>query len=171
LRHHRESGRLITALANDCTVAPSDLPAALSRLKEDLARSERTLKALLRESLDREAGALLRDAARGPHGPVVARHYADRDPGEGGTLPGVIAAQGGMAPLFAGREAGRAHFPAPPGTISMAELLASVCRRYGGKGGGRAESAQGAVPGASLPAALDEALRRAQSGRSEGTTE
>jgi alanyl-tRNA synthetase len=169
LRHHREAGRLLHGIANDFSVGPSDLPAAIARLKEELAHADRRAKGLLRESLEREAVALVEEGAPGARGPVVARHFPDRDPAEVGTLAALISARGGIALLFAGGETARAHFSAPPGTISMAELLGSICRRHGGKGGGRPESAQGAVPGASLPAALEEALRFARSGTWEGT--
>jgi len=45
-----------------------------------------------------------------------------------------------------------------------------LCREHGGKGGGRAESAQGAIPARAVEKALQAAQAAALAGATEGTT-
>jgi alanyl-tRNA synthetase len=129
------------------------------------------LKPLLKESLEHEAARLLSEAPRGAHGPVVACHFLERDPEEAGILAAILAARGAVALLVSG-DAGstRAHFSAPPGTMSMGALLGEVCRKYGGRGGGRPESAQGTLPDGAVSAALDSARQAALAGDVKGAS-
>ncbi len=168
LRRHRDRGRLLKSLALEFTAGEADLPAAVARLKEERDRLTRRIKPLLREALEREAESLLAGAEPGARGRVVARHFPDRDAAEIGTLSGLIAARGGVALLFAGGESPRAHFSAPPGTIHVGQVLGAVCRRHGGKGGGRSESAQGAVPRDQASQAVATARELAIAGTEEG---
>ena len=167
LRRLRESGALLRGLALEFTSGEADLPRAVARLKEERADLERRLKPLIKDSLDREAAGLLESAPAGARGPVVAVHFADRDAGELGAIAAGIVSRGGIALLLAtepGGDAARAHFAAPQGTISMGSLLGALCRRHGGKGGGRPESAQGSFPADRVPLALDEARTAALTG-------
>ncbi|HSQ60647.1 MAG TPA: alanyl-tRNA editing protein [Acidobacteriota bacterium] len=167
LRRLREAGSLLKALALEFTSGEADLPRAVSRLKEERAALERRLKPLLRDVLDREAAELVAGAARGAAGPVVASRFEGRDPAELGPLASGIAARGGIALLAAvpqGAEPARAHFAAPQGTIPVGTLLGALCRRHGGKGGGRAESAQGSFPADRVAQALDDARAAAMAG-------
>jgi alanyl-tRNA synthetase len=160
----REAGDLLRRVCLEFTAGEADLPSAVARLKEDREKLERRLKPLLRESLDREAARLLAEAPRGSHGPVVALVLADRSAEEVGLLAGLLAGQGAIALLVSGDETPRAHFSAPAGTISMGVLLGDVCRRHNGRGGGRAESAQGTIPKEEVAAALGEARDAAMAG-------
>ncbi len=169
LRRQRERGRLLRELSLAFTSGESDLPNAVARLKEERDRLDRRVKVLLQAELEREAALLVEGAPRGSTGPVVARHYPDRDPAEIGTLASLVAARGGIALLMAGTDTPRAHFSAPAGTIPVGDLLGRLCREFGGKGGGRAESAQGAIPAQNVTAALDAALALALAGAGEGT--
>ncbi|HEY6221850.1 MAG TPA: DHHA1 domain-containing protein, partial [Candidatus Eisenbacteria bacterium] len=81
-----------------------------------------------------------------------------------GLLAGLIAEQGGTALLVCGDETPRAHFSAPTGTMSMGALLGEICKRHGGRGGGRPESAQGTIPRDAVPQALREARDAAMAG-------
>ena len=171
LRRQRDRARLLRELSLAFTAGESDLPKAVARLKEERERLDKRLKTLLASELTREAEALIEVAPRGSRGPVVARHFPDRDSGEIGTLASLIAGRGAIALLAAGGETPRAHFSAPTGTISMGDLLGRLCREYGGKGGGRPESAQGAIPAHALEAALGAARAAALAGAQEGTTE
>ena len=168
LRRHRERSRLLKSLSLSFTAGEADLPAAIERLKEERERLGRRLKGLLRDALERESATLVADAARGAKGPVVARHFPERDAGEVGTLAALVAGRGAVALFFSGGEPARAHFSAPPGTIPVGLLLGQVCRRHGGKGGGRPESAQGAVPEREVAAALETARELALTGTWEG---
>ena len=164
LRRLRGAGDLLRRVCLEFTAGEADLPSAVARLKESHGRLDRRLKPLLRESLEREAARLLADAPRGPHGPVVALHAPDRPADEAGLLAGLIAEQGGTALLVCGGETPRAHFSAPTGTMSMGALLGEICKRHGGRGGGRPESAQGTIPKDAVPQALREARDAAMAG-------
>jgi alanyl-tRNA synthetase len=167
LRRLRESGGLLRGLALEFTAGENDLPRAVARLKEERAALERRMKPLLRDALDREAADLVSAAPTGAPGPVVAAVWADRDPAELGPLAAGITARGGVALLFtteSGAPGARAHFAAPQGTIPVGALLGALGRRHGGKGGGRAESAQGSIPADRVPLALEEARTAALTG-------
>jgi alanyl-tRNA synthetase len=167
LRRLRDAGSLLQGLALEFTAGEADLPRAVARLKEERAGLERRLKPLLRDALDREAVALVAAAENGVPGPVVAAYWEERDPVELGSLAAGITRLGAVALLFArepGGVAARAQFAAPRGTIPVGTLLGSLCRRYGGKGGGRPESAQGSFPADRVVLALQDARAAALAG-------
>jgi len=167
LRRLRDSGSLLRSLALAFTAGEADLPRAVARLKGDRAALERRLKPLLRDALEREAEALVAAAEQGVSWPVVAASWEGRDPSELGPLAAGITRRGAVALLFAAEHPGdpsRAHFAAPGGTISAGTLLGSLCRRHGGKGGGRPESAQGSIPADRVARALDDARAAALAG-------
>ena len=168
LRRARERAGLLKGLCLEFTSGEADLPRAVAHLKEKSERAERRLNSLLKDALEREAEALIAEAPAGPHGPVVARHLPDREPSETGTLAALIARRGGIALLIGGGEEPRAQFSAPAGTMAMGELLGRICREHGGKGGGRPESAQGAIPRHAVEAALVAARDAVLAGRPEG---
>ncbi|MGH7682350.1 MAG: alanyl-tRNA editing protein [Candidatus Eiseniibacteriota bacterium] len=170
LRRARETGDLLRRVCLEFSTGEGDLPNAISRLKEERERLDRRLRPLLRESLEREADRLLAGAAVGPHGPVVALFAPDRTAEELGQLAGLLVSRGATALLIGGSDTPRAHFSAPAGTLSMGALLGDICRRHGGRGGGRAESAQGTIPRPSVEAALGEAREAAMAGREKGAT-
>jgi len=169
LRRLRQKGDILREACLEFTAGEADLLRAVRRLKEERTSLDRRLKPLLRESLEREAARLLEEAPRGAHGPVVARTLAERDPDEVGLLAGMISGLGGIALLMSGGPSPRAHFCAPAGTISVGPLLGEICRRHGGRGGGRPESAQGTIPGDRVEAALREALGAALGSHEKGT--
>jgi alanyl-tRNA synthetase len=170
LRRQRERGRILKELSLAFTAGEADLPPAVARLKEERERSERRLRGLLKAELEREADRLVASAPRGSYGPVVAGVWTDRDAAEVGTLASLLSGRGAVALLFTGGDTPRAHFSAPAGTIPVGELLGKLCRDFGGKGGGRPESAQGAIPAHALEAALCAAKAAALAGAQEGTT-
>jgi alanyl-tRNA synthetase len=164
-RDRRPSARVCL----EFTAGEGDLIRAVSRLKEERDSLDRRIKPLVREALEREAAELLADAVEGPGVRVVARHFAGRDPDEVGTLAAIVASAGGIALLISGEGASpRAHFCAPPGTISAAALMGDVSRRHGGRGGGRPESAQGTIPADRVEAALRDALEAVTAGTGKG---
>ena len=171
LERLRAAGSLVRDLCRSFTTGEDDLPRAVLRLREERERLDRRLKPLLAESLEREAMDLVERAERGAHGPVVALHFRERDPAEVGLLASLIAARGGIALLAAGSDTPRAHFSAPKGTISVGDILAALNRTHGAKGGGRPESAQGAIPADRVDAALSEARAAAMAGNDKGTVE
>lgn len=169
LRRLRETGDLLRRVCLEFTAGEGDLIRAVSRLKDERDSLDRRIRPLVREALEREAAALLADAVEGPGVRVVARHFAGRDPEEVGTLAAIVASAGGVALLVSGEGASpRAHFCAPPGTISAAALMGDVSRRHGGRGGGRPESAQGTIPADRVEAALRDALEAVTAGTGKG---
>ena len=170
LRRQRERMLLLRELSLAFTAGESDLPRAVARLREERDRLDRRMKTLLQVELEREAASLVDAAPRGALGPVVARHFPDREPSEIGTLAALVAARGGIALLAAGADTPRAHFSAPAGTIAVGDLPVGLCREYGGKGGGRPECAQGAIPAQAVQAALQAAEAAALAGAREGKT-
>ncbi|HEX5031973.1 MAG TPA: alanyl-tRNA editing protein [Candidatus Eisenbacteria bacterium] len=169
VRRLRETGDLLRRVCLEFTAGEGDLIRAVSRLKEERDSLDRRIKPLVREALEREAAALLAEAVEGPGVRVVARHFPGRDPDEVGTLAAIVASAGGVALLVSGEGASpRAHFCAPPGTISAAALMGDVSRRHGGRGGGRPESAQGTIPADRVEAALRDALEVVTAGTGKG---
>jgi alanyl-tRNA synthetase len=167
LRRLRDSGALLRGLALEFTAGEADLPRAVARLKEERNALERRLKPLLRDAIDREATELAAAATKGVSGPVVAAYFDARDPAELGPLAAAVVARGAVALLAAGGSGAapaRAHFSAPEGTIPVGTLLGALCKRYGGKGGGRPESAQGSFPADRVAQALDDARAAALAG-------
>jgi len=171
LRRLREAGARLRDLCLVFTTGEEDLPRAVARLRDERERLDRRLKPLLADSLEREAAELVERAERGVHGPVVACHFPERDPAEVGALASLIAARGGIALLAGGADTPRAHFSAPKGTISVGGILAALNRTHGAKGGGRPESAQGAIPADRVDAALSEARAAALAGNDKGNVE
>jgi alanyl-tRNA synthetase len=167
----RAAGARLRDLCQTFTTGEDDLPRAVARLREERDRLDRRLKPLLAESLEREAAELVEGAERGAHGPVVARRFPDRDPAEVGLLASLVTARGGIALLVGGGDTPRAHFSAPKGTISVGGILAALSRTHGAKGGGRPESAQGAIPADRVDAALSEARAVALAGTDKGNVE
>ena len=169
LRRLRETGDILRKVCLEFTAGEGDLIRAVSRLKEEKDSLDRRLKPLVRDALEREAAILLAEGVDGPGVRVVARHFAGRDPEEAGTLAAIIASGGGVALLVSGEGASpRAHFCAPPGTISAAALMGDISRRHGGRGGGRPESAQGTIPAERVEAALRDALEVVTAGTGKG---
>lgn len=169
LRRLREAGDLLRRACLEFTAGEPDLLRAVGSLKEERDRLQKRLKPLVRDALEREADSLLESSPRGAHGPAVARHFEGRDPDEAGQLAALVAARGGVALFVSGSGTPRAHFCAPPGTISLGVLLGELCRRHGGRGGGRPETAQGTVPPERVAAFLREALEAATAGTGKGS--
>ena len=170
LRRLRETGDLLRRACLEFTAGESDLLRAVGSLKEERDRLQKRLKPLVREALEREAESLLEGAVQGPHGPVLARHFEGRDPDEAGQVASMVAARGGIALFVSGAGTPRAHFCAPAGTISVGALLGELCRRHGGRGGGRPETAQGTVPPERIDAVLREALEAVMAGTEKGSS-
>ncbi len=168
LRRSRDVGELLRGACLEFTSGETDLLKAIARLKDEREALDRRLKPLLKESLEREAERLLSVAPNGVAGPVVSLYAPERSAEELGQLAGLLVARGGTALLICGEETPRAHFSAPAGTISMGALLGEICRRHGGRGGGRPESAQGTIPRGAVEAALKEACDAAMGRPGEG---
>jgi len=167
LRRLRDASDLLKGLCLEFTSGEADLPRAIARLKTERQQLEGRLKPLLSESIAREAEALLAEADRAPCGPVVARYFPDRDISEVASLAGQVTSRGGIALFAAGTDIARAHFSAPKGTISVGAIFAELGRAYGAKGGGRPESAQGAIPAESASEAIEAARRAALAGTNQ----
>lgn len=171
-------GRVVTALhalgrvVDDCvahlSAQPEDVPAALARLKEQVAESRRKAKTLADALMGAEAVAL--DATARVVGPfrilvevftgrpademaMLARKYT-ASPSRLALIGSIDPASGKAGVVFArSEEKGLA-------TVAMGEILAQICRTHGGRGGGQPALARGGgIPAGNVPEALEEAFR------------
>jgi alanyl-tRNA synthetase len=134
--------QVLRGLAATFTCGPTDVPAAVDKLRRDLAGAEQTIKS----TRDRLAAALAPGLAAAGDGPVIAavpgdaelvRALAGRvvDAGRDALLAGTSA--DGVA-VIAVRAAGSA--------LDCGKLLGAVARAGGGRGGGRPDRAEGRLP-------------------------
>jgi alanyl-tRNA synthetase len=144
----------VTGAIRALSVFPHELPDAIARLQAANKDVAREMKAL-REVLGAYEGRALAAAAT-PVGPlqVVVTAVEGHD---AGTLKPLVSAacdrQGGLAVLFAGSApvvvAAARHVSAV--SVDCGALVKALCARFGGRGGGRPELAQGG--GLSAPVA------------------
>jgi alanyl-tRNA synthetase len=150
LRDYEDKNALITSLAGRLTVGFWELDEAVERLQQenrDLRRTERELQQRL---LDLETDQLIEAAeARGPYR-AVARVWQGRSPDELRILGRKLANHPQIVALLFGIDE-RTHFcfaRAEGLELDVNELLQEACARLDGRGGGRAQIAQGSAPAA-----------------------
>jgi alanyl-tRNA synthetase len=127
------------------SVSPPELPAGIERLQAELRESKRTLKDAQARLAIVEAAALAAGAER--HGPVhlVVRALHGWDAGGLKAIASAIVERPAHAAVLFGDP------PASPvvimrsrdAAVDCAALLAQVTSRFGGKGGGKPDAAQG----------------------------
>ncbi len=164
LHDYRAKTALVTTLANDLSVAAADLPAALQRVRLAEETNRKALATARRELCTYEAQTLLTAAIEINGMPVVAHVVHDRPLDEVRLLAHAIADGGGIALL--GLAGDKAQFVFNRATTlhpDMGALLRNAAAIVGGKGGGKADAAQGGGPHVHLIdvalAAAVEALR------------
>ncbi len=152
LRDYEALRHVTAALSHRLTTGTGDLVDAVTRLQEEnkaLRRAERELRDRL---LDIESEQLVGAAAdRGPYR-VVSGVWPQRSPDELRILARKLAeGDDVVALLFGVGERTHLCFARADGlNVDVNQLLQEACSRLGGRGGGRAEVAQGSAPQADL---------------------
>jgi alanyl-tRNA synthetase len=155
VRDYQRKHALVSEWSARLTVGERDLGEALDRLARDAQEGARALEASRRRLLGYEA---LERLAAVPPAPVkiLRLQFPQREPEEVRALLREMTARDRCIVLAGITETGRLYFARSPGDgPQMADLLARTCRAVGGRGGGTAEFAQGAVaPGEPVARAL-----------------
>jgi alanyl-tRNA synthetase len=137
---------VVTTAARALTIHPAELPASIERLQSDSKEHARTLKRLQERLAAHEADALARSAQQiGDHRVVIAS-LEGWDAGGLKALASTIAARPGHAAvLIAPTASGSPLVVARAADLALdaAALLRAIVARFGGKGGGKADLAQG----------------------------
>ena len=143
LREYRWKSHLVTDLAASFTVADRDVPDAVARALTQLRAHERMVVDLRDRLLTREAADLLAAASGSPKRiAAVLPHSAD----EAAALAGKMTASASCVAII-GAEDGRLIIARSADLVLDARaVLRQTVERHGGRGGGRPEFAQGAVP-------------------------
>jgi alanyl-tRNA synthetase len=140
LRAHRRLRDTAAASIRLLSVLPDELPAAIERVQADAKESKRTIRNLQLQLAGHEAEAL---AAAGD-GRVVAA-LPGWDQAGLKAIASAVAARAGHVAALISAESPAAIVVArhPDAATNCASVLQQVIARFGGKGGGRPELAQG----------------------------
>ncbi len=145
VRGYRALRDTVAASVRLVSVLPADLPAGIERLQGEAKDAKRRLKDLQARLAAFEAEALVIQAA--PHGPSrgVIAGVADWDQRGLTERATAIAARPGHAAILFGATPPSAVVIARAADVPIdsAGLLKRLLERFGGKGGGRADLAQG----------------------------
>ena len=141
LRTHRRFRDTLSASTRLLSVLPEELPGAIERLQADAKEAKRTLKSLQLQLAGHEASAL---SATATDGRVVAALNGWDQAGLK-AIATAVAGRDGHVAAFVSAETPTAIVIArhPNAATNCAEVLKQVIARFGGKGGGRPELAQG----------------------------
>ncbi len=153
LRSHRTLRDVVSASVRALSVLPGELPAAIDRLQADGKESRRSIKTLQGALAVHEAGRLASQAELLAGLRVVVTAIDGWDAAAlKGIAAGIVGRPAHVAVLFG--VVSRGPGPSDPGAaivvarspdvaLDSAALLRRVTERFGGKGGGRPELAQG----------------------------
>ncbi|HEX2446040.1 MAG TPA: DHHA1 domain-containing protein [Vicinamibacterales bacterium] len=142
----RSLREIVSAGARALTVHPAELPASIERLQSDSKEHARTLKRLQERLAAHEADALARSAQQiGDHRVVVASLEGWDAGGLKALASTIVARPGHAAVLIAPSASGSPLVVARAADVALdaAALLRAIVARFGGKGGGKADLAQG----------------------------
>ncbi len=143
-------------LGSMLSVPLEDIEAATRRLLDQSSQQFKRLEVLTRELLVHEAASL----AAG--GPVVAKHFDARDPGELRLLAGFIAASGGKVAVLGSSAPSPQVIVARSDdvTVDARQLIEVAKAVLGGRGGGNPKQAQAGGPDPAAVGPAVEAVRR-----------
>jgi alanyl-tRNA synthetase len=137
---------IVSAGARALTVHPSELPASVERLQADAKEHARTLKRLQERLATHEAESLAASARSiGGVRIVVAALDGWEAAGLKAIASSIAARPGHAAVLLGSRSAGSSLVVARAAdvTFDASAVLRAITGRFGGRGGGRADLAQG----------------------------
>ena len=157
LRELRHARGLVDRLARSLTVGPEEIEATVARLREAEESARKRLEIATERLIGYESQDLVARAERVGQLPVVRLVVEGRTLEEVRALARSIGERGGVALLGIRGEKAQVIFARGPGvSIDCGALLREVVGRFGGRGGGQAQMAQGGLPDA---AKLEEALK------------
>jgi alanyl-tRNA synthetase len=144
LRDLRHRGRVLTRLGGIFTAGVDDLEAAVERLREDHDATRRRLAVATEKLLQFEAVALADAAGERPVG--VVRDDLTLD--EARLLARLVAERGAIAIIGVSGQKAQVVMTRPPSATSpdCGKALREVLAKFGGKGGGQSQGAQGGIP-------------------------
>lgn len=148
--------QLLVGLGRELTCGPAEVPAALAKLRRELQETRESLGHARARLMDQLAVALL----AAPE-PIVAALVEDADAEALRVLAKRIAAEPGRVALLAGTGASGIQVVAVRAAGSdfdCGAFVKRVCAQHGGRGGGRAENAEGRLPAGAVDAAAWRAL-------------
>jgi alanyl-tRNA synthetase len=164
LRSHRALRDVVTGSVRVLSVLPAELPAAIERLQGDLKDVRKMVKGLQGDLAVHE-GRRLADGAE-PVGAVrlVVSSLDGWDAGALKTIASSIVERAGYVVVLFGAPPPAAIVVARSADVGLdsAAVLRKVTERFGGKGGGRPELAQGGGVTGSIAEAIEFAKRTIQ---------
>ncbi len=163
LGDYRRTRGLVGGLAAQLTIGEGELDGAVARLRERARDLERELSEARGRLLEREAGDLIAAAAASGSAPlVVAAVFTGRAAEELRALARAVTARAGALVLFAADPDRRLLVARSPGlSLDAATILRDALVAFGGRGGGKPESAEGVAASAPSASALVDAARAA----------
>ena len=161
LRDYRAANWTATGVARRCSVGRDEAPEAVDRLLEAHKHLERRTRTLSELAATAEARELVEATPALQNRRVVARLFDDRDFDELKLLAHRLVAHQGVIALLATRthDLVRLVFARSADlTVEVNTLLNAVCQQLDGRGGGKADFAQG---GGTRPAIVEQVLATA----------
>lgn len=143
LRDHRWKSALVLDLAARFTVKDAELPEAVRRMNTQLKERERALSDAMDRLLHYEASQYLAGAAGDPK--VIAQVVEDRTSDQVAALAGKVASAKRVVVVFGTPQGRIVAARSSDLDLDAREILKRAIEPFGGRGGGRAEFAQGAV--------------------------
>jgi alanyl-tRNA synthetase len=137
---------IVSAGARALTVHPSELPGSIERLQADAKEHVRTLKRLQERLASHEAESLAASAVPMGASRIVADVLDGWDAAGLKVIASTIAARPGHAAVLLGTASAGSPLVvarAADLTVDASALLRAITGRFGGRGGGRADLAQG----------------------------
>lgn len=145
VRSHRRLAAAVSGSVRVLSVLPADLPAAIERLQADGKDQRKAVKALQERLAVFEAEALLASASTINGVRVVAKVLEGYDAAGLKTMASAVTAvpDAAVAFLSAGTPLQIVIARSPGLAIDAGALLRTLVERFGGRGGGKADLAQG----------------------------
>ncbi len=155
LADYRWKHALVSEWSSRLTVGDRELGAALERLAREARERERALSEARTRLLTYEAAEHLAAVPASSGRKILRLAVSGRDPNEVRQLMREMTGREACVVLVGDEATGRLYFARSPGDgPGMAAVIGQVCGAVGGRGGGTAEFAQGAVPGGQVAQVL-----------------
>ncbi len=148
LRDYQWKNALVVDFATRFTVKDRDVGTVIERLAEQLRDRERALAELRDQVLGVEANERVRAVEGSPK--IIAEVLSGRSADELATLAGHIVFAASAVVLFGTTEGKLVFARSADVGVDVGRLIRRVAEAVGGRGGGRPQFAQGAVPSATV---------------------